>query len=337
MRKLYWMLAAAAVTPLVMIVGIYAYKLGTPNLDTNPTSWGLFGDYVGGTLGAFYGLLAFVGVLITVAVQREQLDLLKEQAHLDELQRLLGTIASGIDAQLSSDPSMPTETMRHQARLRANRFSIFNILAAVGTQAINSGELGKSLAPFVYKDAIASLEADLPTIGVELDQLVWCLHEYKRSGGSPQVAAFYKRRYAPVVCWMHALGQLHSAAVEQHFDPKEIAVALRQDVPQSSPLARSLFDEIAEQMPDLLRAIKADLAHEGAQYIRHVFILPTPGTSLGGSRQGHFIYYESEHDALREKLNALERAEFVADIAEHATPHYELQDVFVTLLRSWPG
>ncbi|MEI4930732.1 hypothetical protein [Aeromonas caviae] len=45
----------------------------------NDQSWANFGSFIGGTIGPFLSLLAFLGVLLTLFVQKKQFDLTKEQ------------------------------------------------------------------------------------------------------------------------------------------------------------------------------------------------------------------------------------------------------------------
>lgn len=57
------------------------------------------------------------------------------------------------------------------------------------------------------KPSIWSIAA---VIGIELQQLAWCIEEYNRIGGAESVAEFYKRRYAAVVGWLDALAFLNA-------------------------------------------------------------------------------------------------------------------------------
>jgi len=64
-----------------------SFAPGTRGFSRNAEDWAKFGEYLGGTLGGIYGLLAFIGVLITIFEQRRQSDLLRTQINRDELQR----------------------------------------------------------------------------------------------------------------------------------------------------------------------------------------------------------------------------------------------------------
>ncbi len=80
-------LVTAVIAVTVLVVGLYAYKFA-PNsrmtLSGNPEDWAKFGEYVGGSLGAFFGLIAFVSVLISIRVGREA-NAEAAKAHVNEL------------------------------------------------------------------------------------------------------------------------------------------------------------------------------------------------------------------------------------------------------------
>lgn len=64
-------LLVAGLIALVIVLLAYAWRFHSYDISSDPEDWAKFGEYVGGTLGAIYGLLAIVGVLITVAESRE--------------------------------------------------------------------------------------------------------------------------------------------------------------------------------------------------------------------------------------------------------------------------
>jgi hypothetical protein len=59
----------AAAIAAVAVLTIYALTVGRAadfNFSHNAKDWADFGEYVGGSLGATYGLLAFIGVMLTI-------------------------------------------------------------------------------------------------------------------------------------------------------------------------------------------------------------------------------------------------------------------------------
>jgi hypothetical protein len=205
-------------------IGAYVVNFAIParfSFATTDSSWSNFGSYVGGVLGPLFSFLAFVAVLFTVWLQAKQLEDSRTRAHLEELQRVLATIATNIDGLLAQQPSQIVAF----ANLKGQGHTVFSVLSAAGTVALsakpsNGGNAGESMTVTASKEAIG-LKAS--AIIIELHQLVWCLHEYERTGGSASVAKFYENRYNVVVCWLDALGLAESSSrVQAYFKPKEV-------------------------------------------------------------------------------------------------------------------
>ncbi len=73
---------AAILTPLAIVKTLPA-QVQFMALPATMSIGELFGDYVGGTLGAAYGFLAFIGVLFTIELQRQHIEHGKKQAHIE--------------------------------------------------------------------------------------------------------------------------------------------------------------------------------------------------------------------------------------------------------------
>lgn len=229
-RLFYWLLGLAAGTAWFLL-GVYIYKFGNlvdPTLSGNRSDWGTFGDFIGGTLGTYFGFLAFIGVLFTVLLQDKQLKHVRSQSHLDELQRLVAGISKVVDELLHTVPLNPPKLV--QRRLPGERFTVFRLISAVGTAAlqplpddyilrVNRDELNADLK--------ASLAHEADLLSIELQNLTWCLEQYSAEGGSSTVTAFYIRRYAAVVCWLDVTGLLSSDAVRTFFNPAALRQQLR--------------------------------------------------------------------------------------------------------------
>jgi hypothetical protein len=98
--KLPWF--AMASVAAVLSVGLYFLRFGpgSRGLSGDTEDWARFGEYAGGVLGIF----AFIGVLVTIHLQRLQLDQLSEQLRqatnkgtVDELMQLCRVIVGNID------------------------------------------------------------------------------------------------------------------------------------------------------------------------------------------------------------------------------------------------
>lgn len=84
MRGLLSILLPVAVIAPILVVLAYVLVFAHDPMSDRPGDWAEFGEYIGGTLGAFYGFLAFVGVLATIRIQQSQ-------SNLDDMQRLIAS------------------------------------------------------------------------------------------------------------------------------------------------------------------------------------------------------------------------------------------------------
>ena len=209
----------AALAAISAYVGVFAVESGF-TLSRTDQSWSNFGSYLGGVLGTMFAFLAFVAVLFTVWLQAKQLDNAKVQSHLEELQRVIASVAANVDALLAQPPGLSNEA----SDFRNTERTVFTILSAAGAAALRSTpdyivEASNNNLIRISKDAIL-LQAG--TLSIELNQLVWCLEEYLREGGSKTVSKFYVIRYTAVVCWLDALELVHlSLLLQAYFKPKE--------------------------------------------------------------------------------------------------------------------
>jgi hypothetical protein len=64
-------LLVTALIALAIVLFAYACRFHSLELSHDPEDWAKFGEYAGGTLGAAFGLLAIVGVLLTIEESRE--------------------------------------------------------------------------------------------------------------------------------------------------------------------------------------------------------------------------------------------------------------------------
>lgn len=209
---------------VLALVAIGAYfgvfgPLSNYSLAKTDTAWSNFGSYMGGVLGPLFAFLAFNGVLLTVWLQAQQLETIRTQAEHEEIQRVVSNISSNIDTLLAQSPNQHVD----HPRLRDAPITIFTIISAAGTAALSSTtdyivQASRETLLTMSKSAIAT---EVTAIGLELEQLVWCLQQYQEKNGSPTVIEFYKRRYNATVCWLDALGNLDSYhRVQGYFQPK---------------------------------------------------------------------------------------------------------------------
>lgn len=221
-------LTVGAVAVIAGVILLYAWKVGSRSgfaLSTDASSWAEFGDYVAGTLGPAFGFLAFMGVLLTLRLQAIQLDAVRSQAGLEEIQRLLATISVRLDQLLE-------QRVEHGftlPSLRASPSTFFHALSAGGTALLTSSSdwMRQAFGAKTAEEAKGALAVPAISVGLELEQLAWCLGQYRRGGGSPEVIAFYKRRFGAVACWLDVLGFLASHPyAQEELDPQGMRPAL---------------------------------------------------------------------------------------------------------------
>jgi len=215
------LLAASVITFLA--IGAYFLTFAPRNgfqLSKNDTAWANFGNYAAGVLGPLFTFLAFVGVLLTIWLQAMQLDSARQQANLEEFQRVLANVSGRIDGILAQPPSQQID----HYRMRNAPITVFTIISAAGTAALSKPtdyivEATNGTLIVASKQAIAT---EMTAIGLELDQLAWCLQEYIKQTGNPAVVAFYKRRFGAVTCWIDAIQSLDSHPfIQAVFAPRD--------------------------------------------------------------------------------------------------------------------
>lgn len=224
-KTIVMLFVAAAVLATTLVAGLYFISFAPDSrfsVSSTNQDWGIFGDYIGGTLGTAFSLLAFFGVLCTVWLQASQLDLAGKQAQLDEIQRVLATVSTRLDQLLS-------DQVNHQFKnykLRSEPIDFFRVLSAGGTATLSppasdwmiQGQLNETIA-----ECKAALAPQAPVVGIELDQLAWLLGRYQEHGGAAAVVDFYRRRYNAVACWLDVLGFVGKHPyIQQIFIPQSL-------------------------------------------------------------------------------------------------------------------
>jgi hypothetical protein len=223
MELLFIVFATIAIVAFVVFAGAYALVFG-PQVhfawSRDPEDWERFGAYLGGVLGPIYGLLAFIGVLITLVFQRRQIDDLQAQSTQQPLQQLLATVSDKIDGILRAPPVVkPPDDMR-----------FFGMDTVTVGQLLRAGAYIKSIAEKgalevrpLHKEALPkvllSLSIDAGELASEFKQLITCLDAYRAADGTPALEIFYKDRYAEVVGYLSELDFLRSTRVAERFLP----------------------------------------------------------------------------------------------------------------------
>jgi uncharacterized membrane protein len=223
LKKAAAVLLVLAAFAVVLAVGAYVVNFGPAsgfNLSRSDGAWSNFGSYLGGVLSPAFAFLAFIAVLVTVWLQAKQLEHAKQQSHLEELQRVVAVVSKTID-DLLAQPAGPSSN-RPVATLA--ELTVYDVLSAAGTRALNTTTdwITRANNSALIQFSKDTLLLQAGTLLIELEQLVWCLQEYEKEGGSSTVADFYKRRYDAIVCWLDLLERLNSSGrVHDYFKPKD--------------------------------------------------------------------------------------------------------------------
>lgn len=225
-RKLFRRFFAVAVVALLIVVGTYFLMFARGSgfaLSQDTEEWARFGEYVGGTLSAIFGLLAFAGVLLTIREQRHQ-------GVLEEFQRQISLLAQRAEVILAEEPAEanPADMVVIQ-RLGGSR-SIYALLKRIGIQAMRDPDKDPAIRAMheeLQQATVLAIKRQLNVLQIELQHLVWCFEKYVEMGGDQTIIDLYTRRYQPVVCWIHVLGMTESEPVRDWFQPDNFRSAWR--------------------------------------------------------------------------------------------------------------
>lgn len=223
-RSLRWLLAIGAVSA-VGVQGMYLYKFGSwpITLSEDPAVWGQYGDYIGGLLNPIFSSLAFSGLVVTIILQARQIDEGKHNAELEEMQRVQSTVAARIDQLLTSSVIVDTGKYQELARFANNPQTVFQLISSLGTMALNKPDKDHpDWRKWLWNDVSleglrAVLDAQTVPLRLEFEALSFMLLRYEASGGSNDVTAFYRYRYAAVLKWLYALKLLTEHKQVQEF------------------------------------------------------------------------------------------------------------------------
>lgn len=215
-KRLIWLGA----TVNLLVFSLYFYKFAPGHLFTLSSSqevWAFFGTFVGGMLGPYFSFLAFIAVIVTVVLQASQLDIAREQAVFEEIQRVMTAISSRLDELLAQKPAYHAAKvpLRDEPPITLHAHIMARGRAALDTSEKSSFNQGfnHDVITAVHQDIAMSLAA----MNMELHQLAWCLGKYEEKGGSDTVLEFYRFRFGAIACWMEASGDLPSDLARTAF------------------------------------------------------------------------------------------------------------------------
>lgn len=226
MKKLFYSLLALAVLTTWFVQGIYLYKfsdLTRVELSSDQAVWGQYGDYLGGTLGTYFGFLAFIGVLFTVLLQHQQLEHTRKQSKLDEIQRFVSYAASKVDALMHRSPKIPPEQLRQRLQGNELPLSVHQLLfAVVNLRFGRYHNLSHQAAIARLDDLLGCLRQETAGIVIELQHLVTALQAYAQHGGDASIEDLYRGLYRTEVGALNMFGMLCSDRVASYFNAQQI-------------------------------------------------------------------------------------------------------------------
>jgi hypothetical protein len=163
-------------------------------LSTDTEKWAQFGEYVGG----IFGILAFISVLITVEIQRRQLDLQRVQVTLDQLMRLSQDFAIQVD-EILNRPSEVTSVTQKLSVAAGKRNTVGGVLELVDLELTATTIEAMPPLSQQYEGFRNSIKPNAENVSHALDLLATSLLEFDRRDGSGVIVTLYRDRYGPTV------------------------------------------------------------------------------------------------------------------------------------------
>jgi len=91
------------------------------------------------------------------------------------------------------------------------------------------------------------------------------------------------------------------------------------------------FRDLRKVMPELFYEIKEDIVGDKNGLVKEFMVIPNERLTVTSSKP-RFIYYEEQHQDLRNKLSLLLDAGFLEDVSVTNTPIFRMSDKFVELV-----
>lgn len=205
-RKSDWIprLPWIAFTLLLVLLGTYLVAFKGKFGDSQV--WGQLGDFVGGTLNP---LLAFVTLLVLLQTwreQRRQIQLASQQSVVEELQRLLASISSLLDAELRQPLRVhsalrgldTTEWVLQQRQLMHEAGAVHHASTFPETLEHGVEHLYSVLLWRFPTEKRYQIVTELAPLRKNLQHLDWVLRRFLANGGAPDIATFYGIKFESV-------------------------------------------------------------------------------------------------------------------------------------------
>lgn len=107
-NKFAYLIIFAVLSIFLVVTSFYYNQFHKNGLSKTVADWGVFGDYLGGTLGAIFGSLSFIGVLYTLYQNKLEIEEARKATvdskltkNRDEIYRIIETIYNDLNRNIN--------------------------------------------------------------------------------------------------------------------------------------------------------------------------------------------------------------------------------------------
>ena len=219
-EKVFTFLGGIGLGAFFLVMYLYLLRFWRYEFSPDPARWAEFGEYIGGTLGGIFGLLAFIGVLITIVQQRTQINLMRSQFTREELLRLAANAWKAADEVLNQEcDGIPWPVRQQLQREGEGPVTVHHLLVAAGRMALQpqSDHMIDGHHVPLLTHIRSALGLDASIIALELDRLAECLLIYRETDGNPDIEGIYRGRAGPYAACLEAAGFPCKDRVKSYF------------------------------------------------------------------------------------------------------------------------
>lgn len=219
-------LLLATLAPFVLCVAGYFIRFGGflhYPISPNQADWGTFGDFVGGVLNPIYAFLAFAGVVYTVLLQKDQINEIKKQQRINQLDtRMLG-ISDRIDKALYERRYTP----RNSPEDNADVFTVLRAISDISLRAEMNPDGHDAMVYDTERETIVNrISYDITYIQEQLLLLIWCIDKFGSNEETQTLEEFYVGKYRHTVYMMKQIQHLYLDDVDSFFKPDEVKASI---------------------------------------------------------------------------------------------------------------
>lgn len=132
--KRYWGFLAVGLlvfSCLSIVIGSYLSNFWSRSISDSPADWGVFGDYLGGTLNSAFSFFSFLALLYTIFLQQKELALTRDE--------LKASTKAQIDASIfAGEQNKITSLQLTNAKNNEKKNDIYNLIKLVDEKIKNA-------------------------------------------------------------------------------------------------------------------------------------------------------------------------------------------------------